>query len=134
MTKSRKKTSKKSTKTAKAGATPKAAPAVRAALEAALDAAATGLPTTAAKRMFGCHALFADGQVFALVWKTGAIGVRLEDPSAFAKAMALQGSKPWTAGPRTMAHWVLLAPATDARRLKAWVQNAHALALEPRRR
>lgn len=129
-----KKVAKKAPKGPKGKPTAKAAPEVLAKLGAALDAAAKGLPLTAAKPMFGCHALFADSQVYALVWKTGAIGVRLEDAAAFAKAMALSGSKPWTAGDRTMAHWVLLAPATEARRLKTWVETAHALALELRRR
>ena len=100
-------------------------------LEATVDDAAAGLAKVTAKRMFGCHGLFADGSVFALVWKEGRIGVRLPDEGKFAELMKLKGSTPWKAGKMTMSHWVLV-PETmhdDVRGLKKWLQTGHSLAL-----
>jgi len=101
-------------------------------LEAAVDDAAAGLAKVTAKRMFGCHGLFADDSVFALVWKEGRIGVRLPDAGKFTELMQLKGSAPWKAGKMTMSHWVLV-PETmhdDARGLKKWLHTGHALALD----
>lgn len=101
-------------------------------LKALLDAASEGLGATSGKKMFGCHALFARDQIFALVWKEGRLGVKLTDPAAFEKGMALKGAAPWSPGGKMkMAHWVLLPETIHARpgELKAWVAQAHQLAL-----
>jgi TfoX/Sxy family transcriptional regulator of competence genes len=100
-------------------------------LEGTIDSAAAGLAKVAAKRMFGCHGLFADDSVFALVWKEGRIGVRLPDEDKFDELMNLKGATPWKAGKMTMSHWVLVPEPMhdDARALKKWVQVAHSLAL-----
>ena len=84
------------------------------------------------KRMFGCAALFVDAKIFALVWKTGRIGVRLPEASAFEELLAMKGSAPWKAGAMTMSHWVLVPEAMhdDADALAAWVRDAHAQARE----
>lgn len=58
--------------------------------------------------MFGCHAIWVDENVFALVWKTGRIGFKLPDEKAYGSMMSKEGAAPWTAGPKTMAHWVLV--------------------------
>jgi TfoX/Sxy family transcriptional regulator of competence genes len=98
-------------------------------LEQALDAAASGLKDTTAKKMFGCHALWAKANVFALVWKHGRIGVKLPEQPAFDALMAMSGSEPWKAGPMTMSHWVLVPKSfhTDRAALKQWAVRAHAL-------
>jgi TfoX/Sxy family transcriptional regulator of competence genes len=100
-------------------------------LLAKLEGAATGLSGVTKKRMFGCDGLFANGNIFGLVWKEGRIGVRLPNEIAYAEAMKMPGSSPWRAGTMTMSHWVLVPPGMhdDAMRLTAWVRRAHALAL-----
>lgn len=97
-------------------------------LETAVNAAAVGLPKTTGKKMFGCHALWADGNVFALVWKHGRIGVKLPEPKAFDELIAQKGAAPWMAGPMTMSHWVLVPPTMHLKpaELKKWVARAHA--------
>lgn len=52
-------------------------------LEKVINDAAAGLSKVTTKKMFGCHALFANDSVFGLVWKEGRIGVRLPDETAF---------------------------------------------------
>ena len=100
-------------------------------LQDLLDAAADGLAKVSSKRMFGCHALFASGSVFAIVWKEGRIGVRLAEQNSFDKLIGLKGSSPWKAGTMTIAHWVLIPGAMlkDKKTLRAWVSIAHLLAL-----
>ncbi|MGZ3717067.1 MAG: TfoX/Sxy family protein [Bdellovibrionota bacterium] len=100
-------------------------------LETLLNDAAEGLTSVDGKKMFGCHALFAKGNVFALVWKHGRIGVKLPDSSEYSALMALEEATPWKAGPMQMAHWVLVPPSFhgEKRTLKKWVVRAHAAAL-----
>jgi hypothetical protein len=45
--------------------------------------------------MFGCHVLWADGNVFALVWKHGRIGVKLPEENLYEKLMSSLGAEPW---------------------------------------
>lgn len=98
-----------------------------------LEEAAGPLPAVTKRRMFGCDALFADGNIFALIWKAGRVGVRLPDPVAFEAALARPGAGAWSVGDgmKPMAHWVLLPegdhddPATLAR----WVGTAHGMAM-----
>src|ERR1700733_2478753 len=73
-----------------------------------LETAAKGLTGVTNKRMFGCDGLFANGNIFGLVWKHGRIGVRLPNEIAYAEAMKMPGSSPWIAGTMTMSHWVLV--------------------------
>ena len=80
-------------------------------LEATLNDAVSGLKNTTSKKMFGCHAVWVNENVFALVWKTGRIGFKLPDEKAYDSLMSKDGAAPWTAGPKTMAHW-LLVPET----------------------
>lgn len=103
-----------------------------AALEAIINLAAVGLAKTKAKRMFGCHALFANDAVFGLVWKEGRIGVRLPREIEFTKLMAFSGASPWKAGSMTMSHWVLVPPTMhkEKSKLAKWVGLAHSIALE----
>ncbi len=96
-----------------------------------LEAAAKGLPLVTKKRMFGCEALFANGQIFGLIWKHGRIGVRLPDAALYTKLMDREGASPWKAGAMTMAHWVLVPVAYhDAPgALAEWVKAGHGLAV-----
>lgn len=100
-------------------------------LRSLLDAACEGLEAVGWRRMFGCDAAFAGGAIFALVWKTGRVGVKLPDGKAFAAAMALAGAEPWAPGGKPMSHWVLLPESLhdDEEELAVWVRRAHALAL-----
>jgi TfoX/Sxy family transcriptional regulator of competence genes len=96
-----------------------------------LDEAARDLADVTPKRMFGCDALFAGGSIFALIWKTGRIGVKLPAPALHDKLMQTPGAEPWTAGDRTMSQWVLVPESFHSapESLKHWVSQAHALAL-----
>jgi len=82
------------------------------------------------RKMFGCEALFTNGSIFALVWKTGRIGVKLPDASRFDALAAQKGAEPWKAGPTVIAHWLLVPPALerDTKKLAPWVEEAHAFA------
>ena len=83
------------------------------------------------KRMFGCDAFFADGTIFGLIWKTGRIGLKLTEDEPLCELTKMPGSDPWTAGNRTMSHWVLVPPRfhKDRKSLGKWVKKAHTLAL-----
>lgn len=109
----------------------KSSPSVIADLEMRLDAAAKTLAFVDGKKMFGCHALWAKGNVFAMVWKEGRIAVKLPDEKDYARLIALKGSGPWKAGPKVFAHWVLVPAelAEDKPGLRRWVARAHELAL-----
>jgi len=98
-------------------------------LQESLETAAKGLSKLTAKKMFGCHALWTNDHVFALVWKHGRIGVKLPDDQVYESLMGIKGAEPWKAGTRTMAHWVLVPESYHARSadLKKWVTKAHAL-------
>jgi TfoX/Sxy family transcriptional regulator of competence genes len=102
----------------------------RSKLLATLRSAAERLPDVDEKRMFGCEALFVNGAIFALVWKTGRIGVKLPEAARFDALASQKGSEPWKAGPMVMAHWLLVPPAidADAKKLAPWVKEAHAMA------
>ena len=104
-------------------------PATIAELEGRLDAAASGLTRVTSRKMFGCYALWANDNVFALVWKHGRIGVKLPDVAVHDALMGVKGSEPWRAGPMTMAHWVLVPESFHGGtpELKRWLAKAHQL-------
>lgn len=100
------------------------------------------LPGVEKKRMFGFEALWAEGRIFALVWR-GRISLRLPDPAAAAALSALPGAKALTivegksspAGQR----WIDVPEAfhDDPHDLRRWAQRAYDLALKeppPKRR
>src|ERR1700755_3631389 len=91
-------------------------------LEEILNTAADSLSKITSKKMFGCHALWADGNVFALVWKHGRIGFKLPDTKSYDSLMELSGAEPWKAGPMKMAHWVLVPKSMHSKsvELKKW--------------
>jgi len=68
-------------------------------LEGIMETAAKGLPKVTSKKMFGCQALWANGNVFALVWKHGRLGVKLPDEKDFGALIKKSGAEPWKAGP-----------------------------------
>jgi TfoX/Sxy family transcriptional regulator of competence genes len=105
-------------------------------LETRTNLAAEGLPNVTARNMFGCHALFADGNVFGLVWKGGRIGVRLPDDSTYNKLMSQTGAAPWKAGKMTMKHWVFVPEGMHQNRasLRKWLKIGHGLAMQAKPR
>lgn len=107
----------------------KASKEVIAELEETLKGAAKGLKLSGAKKMFGCHALWVNENVFALVWKHGRIGVKLPEEGEYEDLMGKKGSEPWKAGPMKMAHWVLVPEGFHKKpaELKKWVARAHKL-------
>ena len=102
----------------------------RAALWTTLRAAAEALRDVDERKMFGCEALFTNGAIFALVWKTGRIGVKLPDPGRYDALASQKGAEPWRAGPMVMAHWVLVPKPIEGEpaKLAPWLKEAHALA------
>jgi len=104
-------------------------------LKRALDEASRDLPGVKERKMFGCEALFAKDNIYALVWKTGRIGLRIPDPELFHELLALAGAQPWTAGDRTMAHWVLVPESFHRRMdlLTHWVELAYHIANKTRK-
>jgi TfoX/Sxy family transcriptional regulator of competence genes len=96
-------------------------------LERALDKATKDLTQVIRKKMFGCHALWANDNVFALVWKHGRIGVKLPDEKYYKTLLEKAGAEPWKAGTMQMAHWILV-PETyhkKAAELKKWTARAY---------
>lgn len=101
----------------------------RAELLETLRKAAATLREVEERKMFGCEALFTRGSIFALVWKTGRIGVKLPDEGRFGELARQKGAEPWRAGPMVMAHWLLVPPSLeDAKKLAPWVKEAHEMA------
>ncbi len=96
-----------------------------------LEKASAGLGEVTQKKMFGCQGFFRDATIYALVWKTGRIAVKLPDDALREKALALDGAKPWKAGDRVMKAWALLPEevAASGVKLKKWVAAAHAAAI-----
>ena len=96
-----------------------------------LDEASAGLPHVTHKRLFSCDALWANDNIYALVWKTGRLGLKIPDAALFAELMAMPGAEPWMPGEgHAMGHWVLL-PETfhdDKDLLTEWTRRAHGLA------
>jgi TfoX/Sxy family transcriptional regulator of competence genes len=81
--------------------------------------------------MFGCDGWFANGEIYALVWKDGRVGVRLPDETMFAALLARPGADRWTPGGKmTMRYWVLVPRSfhDDVDELRAWMVRAHAAA------
>ena len=93
-----------------------------------VEASAGKLPHTW-KRMFGCDAAFVDGKIFALIWKTGRIGLKLPERERLDALLALDGAEPWTpGGMKAMSSWVLVPESLhdDTDSLTDWVREAHA--------
>lgn len=84
------------------------------------------------RRMFGCDAYFRAGQIFALIWRTGRIGVRLPDNTIYGALLAMEGAEPWQVKPsaKPMQHWVLVPEAfhDDTLELASWLGQAYTLA------
>jgi len=99
-------------------------------LKAAFDGALAGLAGVEAKRLFGCDGYFVGGNIFALVWKEGRLGLRFEPSEALAGAHALPGAAAWEIGSRRMPQWVLLPVALHKQpaKLRAWGRRAWAQA------
>lgn len=106
-------------------------------LEKTLNSVTEGMPKVSCKKMFGCHALWANGNVFAMVWKAGRIGLKLTNEADFTKLLNLSDATPWKAGSMTMSHWVLVPTSfhSNGSNLKQWATKAHKLALnaEPKK-
>ena len=89
-----------------------------------------GLAGVEPKRLFGCDGYFVGGNIFALVWKQGRLGFRVDDAQAWAELRAFDGASGWWVGEREMRHWVLVPEAWHRQpaRLRLWAQRAHGLA------
>jgi TfoX/Sxy family transcriptional regulator of competence genes len=95
-------------------------------LKAAFDGALAGLAGVEAKRLFGCDGYFVGGNIFALVWKEGRLGLRFESDEVLAQAHGLPGSAAWEIGAKRMHRWVLLPVALHGQpaNLRAWGRQA----------
>lgn len=98
-----------------------------------VEESTAGLPDVSRRRMFGCDGYFAGDQIFALLWKTGRIGVKLPDPDAHAELLALPGAEPWTIGAKTMSTWALVPEDwhDEPAALQPWLRRAYAQANQP---
>lgn len=92
------------------------------------------LPGVMQRKMFGCDAWFAGGQIYSFIWRTGRVAVRLPDEASHAEALALEGAEAWTVREdgKPMAHWVLLPEDfhDDWDSADGWIRRAHKLARE----
>lgn len=94
-----------------------------------LRSASADLPDVHEKKMFGCDALFASGRIFALIWKTGRIGVKLPEPDRYEALASQRGAAPWTLGEKVIKSWVLVPPKLEEpKALGPWLAEAHAMA------
>lgn len=97
-------------------------------LKERLEHATAGLRSVTTKRMFGCDAFFRDGNMFALVWKHGRIGVKLPNAASHASLSAVAGVEPWSPGGKmVMGSWLLVPDAwnDDENALQPWVRVAY---------
>src|SRR3989442_7493450 len=98
--------------------------------------AAEGLRLVEKKRMFGFEALWADGRIFALVWK-GRISLRMPDPAAASELAGLPGADALTIveGKTSAAGqgWINVSESfhDDAHAFRPCVQRGRDLALQP---
>lgn len=91
-------------------------------LKAVFDGSMAGLDGVEPKRLFGCDAYFVNGNIFALVWKEGRLGLRLTDEPTRTELMALPGAEAWVMDSKIVPYWVLLPLAWHGKpsRLKEW--------------
>ena len=101
-------------------------------LKSALEQAVEGLADIGWKRMFGCDAGFRDGNIFALVWKEGRLGLKFPQEQEFEARIGVSGSDRWAPGGRQTKHWVLIpdSVAEDETELRLWTEMAHTLSSE----
>lgn len=100
-------------------------------LQAVVEASIGKFPGVTIRTMFGCPALWAQGEVFALVWKTGRIGLKLPDRTSYETLLGLPGAEPWAPGGKKMGGWVLVPEGLheEPRQFAAWAVRAHNLAV-----
>ncbi len=106
--------------------------ALKAFLIELLEECSRGLPGVTNKRMFGSHAFFVKGKIYALEWDDR-IALKLHDRADFEALLAMPGSRTWSpAGKNPMSKWVLVPEAfhDDAEALAPWVVKAHRQAAE----
>lgn len=99
-------------------------------LKAALDGALAGLEGVENKKLFGCDGAFVGGNIFAMVWRDGRLGLRLPDAERQGALLAEPGAEPWLMDGKPVRHWVLLPAAwhNDLARLRRWGREAYGLA------
>lgn len=101
----------------------------RAELLQLLRTSTASLPDVIEKKMFGCEAFFTMGTIFALVWKTGRIALKLPALDRYQALASQKGAEPWTAGTKVMSGWILVPPKLEEpRALAPWLKEAHAFA------
>ena len=105
--------------------------ALKAFLRELLEECTRELPRVTNRRMFGSHAFFVQGKIFALEWDDR-IALKLHERADFDALLALPGARTRSpAGDNPMSKW-LLAPESfhdDPEALLPWVINAHQQAL-----
>ncbi len=94
-----------------------------------LDTVVAPLRGVTDRRMFGSHAWFVDGKIFALAWD-GLPAVKLVVPAKYAECLALPGAQTFSPmGPKTksMSAWVVMPESSvdDEDELREWVREAH---------
>jgi TfoX/Sxy family transcriptional regulator of competence genes len=99
-------------------------------LQNLLETLLADLPNISQRRMFGCDAFFVDKVIFALIWKTGRIALKIPEANFFEKLMSIEGSLPWTAGNKTMSYWILVPEYFHDNQalLIEWTQHAYTFA------
>jgi hypothetical protein len=86
------------------------------------------------KKHVGCDAFFADGALYALVWKDGRLALKLPDPRLRSGLEALPGAQAWKQAAKGVeGDWVLVDEKVHGKAglLKDWVAKAHGLAYGP---
>src|SRR5687768_13429353 len=92
-------------------------------LKEMIDDASRGLASVTERRMFGCDAWFANGNIYSLVWD-GRIAVKITDGKQFDELRTQTGAEPWNPMKKTaMAHWILVPESfhDDEEMLSIWV-------------
>lgn len=96
-------------------------------LKERLEEAVAKLRGVTHKRMFGCDCYFAEGAMFAMIWKEGRIGFKLPDEAAYDELAKVKGTHPWKPGGKNMGKWLLVPEAwnEDDEALAKWAKRAH---------
>ncbi len=98
-------------------------------IEGLIDDAVARLEDVSRRRMFGCAAYFAAGEMFAVVWR-GSIVLKLAAPDR-AEALGLDGASPFEPRKGMRMRELVVLPGEildDAETLADWCARSHRFA------
>ena len=92
-----------------------------------LEESIEDLPQVERGRFFGLNVLTVQGEMFAMVWKNGRIGLRFRDTALNDQVLELEGSEHWVTGGRAMRQWILMVDdfVDDSDKMNYYLESAY---------